>query len=169
MTVSDLDRRTFVATTGTALATALAGCSGGGGGSGGSDGSDGGDNGGGGSDGSDTLDEEPNYDGWFENVGNYDATLDRTGQDSVTVSVGAGDGLKFDPPAVAVSAGTTVTWEWTGQGGQHNVVAKNGDFESELVSEEGHTFEYTFEESGVHKYKCNPHESVGMKGAVVVQ
>jgi len=155
MTLPDLDRRTFVATTGTALATALAGCSGGSGGSG--------------SGGSDTLAEEPNYDGWFENVDNYDATLDRTGQDSVTVTVGAGDGLQFDPPAIAVSSGTTVTWEWSGQGGQHNVVAKDGAFESELVSEQGRTFEYTFEETGVHRYKCNPHASVGMKGAVVVR
>lgn len=167
MTVSDLDRRTFVATTGTALATALAGCSGGGDSSGDGSGGEGTD--GGSSGGSDTLDEEPNYDGWFENVDNYDATLDRTDQDSVTVTVGSGDGLKFDPPAVAVSAGTTVTWEWSGQGGQHNVHAADDDFESELVDEEGHTFEYTFEETGVHKYKCDPHESVGMKGAVVVQ
>ena len=169
MPVRDLDRRTFVATTGTAMATLLAGCSGGGGS--GDDGNGGGGttDGGGSDGGSDHLAEEPNYDGWFDDVDNYDGTHDLTGKDGVSVAVGSGDGLKFDPPAIAVSAGTTVTWEWTGQGGQHNVAAENGDFESELVSEEGHTFEYTFEETGVHKYKCTPHATVGMKGAVVVK
>ncbi|MFB6233892.1 MAG: halocyanin domain-containing protein [Halopenitus sp.] len=171
MPVRDLDRRTFVATTGTVLATLLAGCSGGGGSSGGSDGGSGGSGStSGGSDGgSKHLAEEPNYDGWFENVDNYDGTHDLTGKDSVSVTVGAGDGLKFAPPAIAVSVGTTVTWKWSGQGGQHNVVAKGGAFESKLASEKGHTFTHTFEKKGVYKYKCNPHASIGMKGAVVVK
>jgi halocyanin-like protein len=70
---------------------------------------------------------------------------------------------------VAVSSGTTVVWEWTGQGGGHNVSADSGDFESETVEEEGHTFEYTFEETGTQEYVCTPHQAVGMKGAVVVR
>jgi len=114
---------------------------------------------------------EPNYDGWFDNVGNYDSTVDETGSDEVTITVGAdgnGGPYAFDPPAVRVSPGTTVTWEWTGSGGSHNVVAENGAFESELVGDAGHTFEYTFEEGGVYKYACTPHKSMGMKGAVVV-
>jgi halocyanin-like protein len=90
----------------------------------------------------------------------------------VTVTVGAqGNGgyLAFDPAAVRVSSGTTVTWEWTGQGGSHNVVAEDGSFESELVAEEGHTFSHTFEESGAYRYYCQPHETLGMNGAVVVE
>lgn len=186
MTTHDLDRRRFVqVTAGAAAATLLAGCSGGGnggGGSGGDDGGSGGDdggsgdggNGGGGSggdggSGDEYLSEEPDYGGWFDDVDNYEGTLDRTGADEVTVEVGAGDGLSFAPPAVAVSTGTTVVWEWTGQGGQHNVSEENGTFESELTDEEGHTFEYTFEESGTFRYVCTPHESVGMKGAVHVE
>ncbi|ESP90042.1 halocyanin 2 [Candidatus Halobonum tyrrellensis G22] len=31
--------------------------------------------------------------------------------------------MAFDPAAVAVDAGTTVTWEWTGRGGEQDVVA----------------------------------------------
>lgn len=173
-----LDRRRFVqATTAAGATLLLAGCSGGGGDGGdGSDGSDG-DDGSGGSDGSDGGDggdtqylaEEPDYGGWFDGANNYEQTVDATGQDEVTVDVGAGDGLSFGPAAVAVSPGTTVVWEWTGQGGGHNVAAESGDFESETVSEEGHTFEYTFEETGTYEYVCTPHSSVGMKGAVVVQ
>ena len=183
-----LDRRRFVqATTAAGATLLLAGCSGGGGGGGdggdggdddggdGSDGSGGGD--GGGSDGSDGgsggdtqyLAQEPDYGGWLSGANNYDQTVDATGRDEVTVSVGAGDGLSFGPAAVAVSAGTTVVWEWTGEGGGHNVAAESGNFESETVTEGGHTFEYTFEETGVHQYACTPHSSVGMKGAVVVR
>lgn len=114
----------------------------------------------------------PDYGSWFDNVGNYDGeTVDRTGQDEVTITVGAegnGGAFAFDPPAVAVSTGTTVIWEWTGSGGSHNVVAEDGTFESELSGESGFTYEYTFEESGTYKYACTPHKSMGMKGAIAV-
>ncbi|QHS16262.1 halocyanin domain-containing protein [Halopenitus persicus] len=109
-----------------------------------------------------------NYDGWLEGVSNYEGTVDMTGQDEVTVSVGAGNGLLFDPPAILVDPGTTVVWEWTGQGGQHNVAEADGAFESELVQEGGHTFEQTFESEGTFRYQCDPHEAVGMKGVVAV-
>ncbi len=133
---------------------------------------DGGDTDGsdGGSDGeSEYLEAEPAYDGWFDDVDNYERTVDATGSDRVTVRVGAGSGLSFGPAAVAVSAGTTVVWEWTGEGGGHNVSAESGAFESETIEEAGHTFDHTFEEAGIHEYVCTPHQAVGMKGAVVVQ
>ncbi|ACM56750.1 halocyanin domain-containing protein [Halorubrum lacusprofundi] len=186
MTRRTLDRRTFVQTTAAVGATvALAGCGGSSGdgsdgSSDGSDGSDGSDDGSdgsdGGSDGSDggsggggTLSEEPNYDGFFDDVSNYDGTVDMRDADEVTVNVGANDGLSFGPAAVAVSSGTTVVWEWTGQGGDHNVSATDGEFESDTAGEEGHTFEHTFEEAGTYTYVCTPHEAVGMKGAVYVE
>jgi len=127
---------------------------------------DSGDDGGSGSGGN-----EPDYGSWFDNVGNFDGTVDKTGQAEVTVQVGSqanGGGFGFAPPAIRVSPGTTVTWEWTGEGGSHNVVADDGSFESELVGEQGHTFSQTFESGGVTKYYCLPHKSMGMKGAVYV-
>jgi halocyanin-like protein len=105
-------------------------------------------------------------------VGNFSGVVDETGRSSVTVTVGAdgnGGNLAFDPAVVRVSAGTEVTWEWNGMGGSHNVVAEDGSFESELTTEEGHTFSHTFEESGVYTYSCQPHKTLGMKGAVVVE
>ncbi|VTT86069.1 Halocyanin [Halorubrum sp. DM2] len=112
------------------------------------------------------------YDGWLEGVSNYDGTHDYTGQEEVTVEVGAVDGLKFGPAAILVDPGTTVVWEWTGQGGAHNVVATDGTFDSgETVAEEGTTFEYTFddaEDGDVFNYSCTPHEAAGMKGSVAV-
>ncbi|MGM0447380.1 MAG: halocyanin domain-containing protein [Methanobacteriota archaeon] len=113
------------------------------------------------------------YDGWLDDVSNYEGTRDLRGESEVTVSVGAGEnGLLFDPPAILVDSGTTVVWEWTGEGGGHNVVEEDGTFESgEAVAEEGETFEYTFEDAGegdVFRYVCEPHEGAGMKGAVAV-
>ncbi|SFG87807.1 halocyanin domain-containing protein [Halopelagius inordinatus] len=110
-------------------------------------------------------------DGWFDGVSNYDGVVDRTGQPEVTVTVGASGNngnFAFAPPAVRVSPGATVVWEWSGEGGSHNVAADDGSFESEMVGESGHTFSQTFEEAGTYKYVCTPHEAMGMKGAVVV-
>ena len=116
------------------------------------------------------IDEEPDYGDWFDDVDNYEGTFDMRGEDEVTVQVGAGEeGFDFEPAAIAVSPGTNVVWEWTGEGGAHNVVHEDGDeFESDLADEEGHTFEHTFEAEGEFLYVCEPHENVGMKGAVVV-
>jgi len=104
---------------------------------------------------------------------NFEGVVDRTGTEFVTVAVGAeGNGafFAFDPPAIRVGVGTTVTWEWTGQGAVHNVFAVEGaSFESETTDAEGHTFEYTFEEPGTVLYVCVPHRGTGMKGAVVVE
>lgn len=115
------------------------------------------------------------YDGWLSDVKNYEgATLDFRGQSEVTVDVGAGsDNIRFAPPAILVDPGTTVVWEWTGKGGGHNVVHQpSGDgepaFETEIASEAGHTFEYTFEAEDVFKYYCAPHKPFGMKGVVAV-
>jgi len=114
---------------------------------------------------------EPDYDGWFDGVANYDGTVDQRGSDEVTVDVGVdngGDPYGFGPAAVRISPGSTVVWEWTGRGSSHNVVAEDGSFESDLAAEAGFTFSHTFEEAGVYRYVCTPHQSLGMKGAIVV-
>ncbi len=116
------------------------------------------------------LAQDGNYGGYLEGAMNYDGrTADYTGEDSVTVNVGAGSGLAFGPAAINVDPGTEVTWEWTGQGGAHNVVAEDESFRSgSTVSEEGTTFSHTFESEGVFQYYCNPHKASGMKGVVAV-
>lgn len=156
-------RRRLITTGALAAAVGVAGCSGsgdGGGASGGGDDSDS-DN--------DSGSDGPSYDGWLDDVGNFDGSVvDRTGDETVAVTVGAGNGLLFDPPAVRISPGTTVRWTWTGRGGQHNVKGDNRDFESPLDSQEGTTFEYVFDAPGAVRYLCVPHQAVGMKGVVDV-
>ncbi|WP_276270789.1 halocyanin domain-containing protein [Haloarcula litorea] len=121
-----------------------------------------------------TAQSEPDYGGWFENVSNYDGTVDRRGQDTVEITVGAqgnNGAFAFSPAAVMVSPGTEVVWTWTGEGGGHNVVSEgDGPLDSgSPVSEADTTYSHTFESEGIYKYVCTPHESLGMKGAVVVR
>jgi halocyanin-like protein len=116
----------------------------------------------------------PNFDGFLDPVGNFDGTVvDATGQDSATVEVGVqanGGAFGFGPPAIHVDNGATVQWEWTGDGGGHNVVsAGDGPLDSgSAVGSSGVNYEYTFEEDGIYNYICAPHQGLGMKGSVVV-
>jgi len=100
---------------------------------------------------------------------------DLRGQDEVTVDVGAagnGGDLAFSPAGIWIDPGTTVTWEWTGGGGEHNVETVDGpaDLDSQLTSSAGETYEYEFteEDEGITDYVCAPHEGLDMKGAVAV-
>lgn len=108
------------------------------------------------------------YGGWLDDVDGYEGTVDYTGKDEVVVTVGARDGFSFDPVAILIDPGATVVWEWSGQGGKHNVVHREGAFETDLSGEAGHTFEHTFDMEGTYKYFCNPHKALGMKGVVAV-
>ncbi|MFC7028134.1 halocyanin domain-containing protein [Halomicroarcula sp. GCM10025324] len=176
---TNLDRRTFLrSTAAVSVASVLAGCggSGGDGGDGGGDGGDGdsdgsSDGGSGGDGGSGASSEVQEY---LSDTSNFDGQVqDMTGQDEVSVTVGAegnGGAFAFGPAAVSVSTGTTVVWEWNGEGGTHNVVDEDEAFDSgPAVAEEGTTFEQTFEESGTFLYQCTPHATLGMKGAIVVE
>ena len=120
-------------------------------------------------------DEVPDFGSYLEDANGFsaDSIQDVRGEDSVTVEVGAGDGLAFDPAGIWVSPGTTITWEWTGEGGAHNVLPNEGPagFEHEdTISDGGYTFEYevTEEDAGITTYFCQPHEGQGMKGGVAV-
>lgn len=119
---------------------------------------------------SDSFDEngDPEYDGWFDDVDTYDGTVDVRDEDEIVVAVGANGGLAFDPAAILIESGMTVVWEWTGDGGQHNVVHVDDAFESDLTGDAGHTFDHTFDESGIYRYVCEPHRQAGMKGAIAV-
>ncbi len=116
--------------------------------------------------------EQPDFD-YLDGVdGGYE---DLRGQDEVTVDVGAegnGGALAFSPAGIWIDPGTTVTWEWTGEGGEHNVETVSGpaDLDSALTAEAGFTydFEFTDEHEGITDYHCAPHDALDMKGSVAV-
>ena len=124
---------------------------------------------------------QPDWGNWFtaqargEAADNYDGTtLDRRGEAEITVTVGAeGNGgyFAFDPPAVWIDPGTTVIFEWTGEGGGHNVVSESGPAAMDNgspIAEAGVHFEHTFESTGINTYYCVPHLALGMKGGIAV-
>ena len=188
-TPSRFGRRRLLAGLGTAAVAGLAGCTNGG--EGGSDGGSG--NGDGGTDtptpGSgevrvpdlepigDMIRGEPRerVEQFLSNTANYEGEImDALDRDEVVVAVGAegnGGNFAFEYAAIAVSSGATVSWRWTGEGGQHNVASSGPtdfDFSSGSPKIEGEPFDHTFEGAGVGLYVCEPHASLGMKGAVVV-
>lgn len=126
-------------------------------------------------------DQQAPYGGWFtdQNGGetaNFDgSTVDRTESDQVTITVGAEGNngtFAFDPPAVAVSPGTTVSFEWASD--NHNILVEGqpggADWQGhEDLENSGFSTEHTFETEGVYTYYCEPHLSLGMKGVVEVK
>ena len=153
MSTDDVSRRTFMRTAGGATAaagaaTATAGTAA-------------------------AQEEEPDWPSEADggNLGTYE---DARGEDEVTVMVGADDdGLAFDATLLWVDPETTITWEWTGAGGAHNVATVEGEADldsGDPVDTEGHTYEYevTEEDAGITSYVCEPHDGVNMFGGLAV-
>ena len=113
----------------------------------------------------------PTFDGWLESVDNYEGVVDRREKSGVTIDVGAagnGGSFAFSPAAVRVSPGTRVVWRWLDAPGSYDVVARDGAFRSEFVSDPGHEFAQTFGTERVVKYGCEAYAAIGMRGVVVV-
>lgn len=116
----------------------------------------------------------PDFGGYLDEVENFDGEVtDARGEDTATVEVGVeanGGAFGFGPAAIHVDNGATVEFEWTGEGGGHNVVQDDGDTldSGEATSSSGVNYEHTFEEDGIYNYYCSPHEAQGMKGSIVV-
>lgn len=68
---------------------------------------------------------------------------------------------EFEPAAIEVPAGTTVTWRWQGDH-PHNVVGDGLESETQTDG----TFAHTFDTPGRHDYECTLHG--GMTGTVTV-
>jgi len=92
------------------------------------------------------------------------------------VVVGPDASFRFDPETVEVSTGDTVRWLWDSPG--HNVKPDGIPDESDWSGTPGeafdtfgagHVYAHTFEVAGRFDYKCNPHQSQGMVGAVLVE
>ncbi|WP_318567578.1 cupredoxin domain-containing protein [Salinigranum marinum] len=88
-------------------------------------------------------------------------------------------GQHFHPHVAWVEPGGTVTF--VNESGTHTATAYHPDndkpqrvpdgaepFDSGLLTEEGATWEHTFETEGVYDVYCEPHEQLGMIGTVVV-
>ncbi len=85
-----------------------------------------------------------------------------------TVWVGNGGGMIFTPSTLAVSAGTTVTFEF--KSGTHNVVSGSGTPDGKFSSgspQTSGTWTNRFSTAGTFPYYCEVHGSM-MSGTIVV-
>lgn len=81
----------------------------------------------------------------------------------VTASV-----TSFNPAVIFIQPGDTVVWE---NMAGHDTVSLEGmipEGAADWQSAMGENYSHTFEAEGAYVYKCSPHVSMGMLGAVVV-
>lgn len=82
----------------------------------------------------------------------------------VTVTVRVVDN-KFEPKEITISQGEAVRWVFEGPSNEHDVVAKDGSFVSELMREGSYT--HVFNDQGDFDYLCSIHPE--MMGLVTVE
>jgi plastocyanin len=73
---------------------------------------------------------------------------------------------RFEPNAVEVAAGTTITWVNEGTN-WHSVAAYDGSFESPKLAT-GESYSTRLDEPGLYQYICKHHGLQGMLGRVTV-
>ncbi len=141
-----VDRRSYIKTAGAVgLAGVVAGCT---------------DDGGEPTNGSENGNEETD--------GSEDDQMDGG---ATMVLVGPEGQFIFEPEELTIDVGTTVEFVW--ESDTHNIAVvegPDGGWEGhESIEEAGFTHEHTFEVEGTYEYVCDPHESQGMVGTVIVQ
>lgn len=180
-------RRRFLTLTSTLAAAGVAGCLGGNGTGNGSD-EDGHDDG---DDHDDTDDHDDGNDhddaDDHDDAGNGDHEHDTEHvvghpEEHVTVEMMSMDGKEhFIPHVVHIEVGGTVTWELVDDLEAHDTTAfhplynkplrltdEDEHWQSPEISEQGGTWEKTFEVEGVYDYFCGPHWEDDMMGRVIV-
>ena len=115
----------------------------------------------------------PEVDEWVARAPNFTGTVvDHTNVDTTTVRVGAPDSKNqfvFSPPVMKISTGTTIEWQWAADS-PHTVAFESHDIgTNNVISTSGVQFTHTFEQSGTYRYRCGPHETLGMRGAIIVE
>lgn len=75
----------------------------------------------------------------------------------------------FNPNAVSVDVGATVTWEWTGSN-PHDVTWVGANAPAASATQTTGTYQRTFNAAGTYDYYCTVHgtPTSGMRGSVTV-
>jgi len=113
------------------------------------------------------------YDGWLDDVDNYDGTHDYTGQDEVTVEVGAVDGgLKFGPAAILIDPGDDGRLGMDRRGRRPQCRRRRRDIQQRGPGQRGGNHLRVHLRRRVRRRHVQlplcPHEAVGMKGVVAI-
>lgn len=89
--------------------------------------------------------------------------------DTTVISVDSTN-LRFSPSSVTITEGDTVRFFWSGQALPHNAVEENGVFDTgEPARAVDESFTFPLGSNGTYVFVCEPHESMGMVGEIVVE
>ncbi|MFW5958861.1 MAG: plastocyanin/azurin family copper-binding protein [Natronomonas sp.] len=88
-----------------------------------------------------------------------------------TVLVGVNNSTTFDPESLEIESGTKVAFVWDSSG--HNIAVRE---QPEMASwdgvpgvqDEGFSHSHMFDVRGEYEYVCEPHETQGMMGSILV-
>ena len=95
--------------------------------------------------------------------------LNESEGETYTVTVD-GTNLRFSPDTVTLMEGDTIQFFWENQLLPHNAVERGGLFDSgEPARNVNYTYTFNDGENGTYEYVCEPHESVGMIGTIIVE
>ena len=99
-----------------------------------------------------------------------DIILLQDGGEEHTVTVdGFGSNIRFVPETLTINEGDSVRFLWSGQLLPHNAIEVNEVFNSgEAMSNVDYTYNFTYNQSGVYEFYCEPHRDLGMLGEITV-
>ena len=87
---------------------------------------------------------------------------------TVTVD-GFGSNIRFVPETLTINEGDSVRFLWSGQLLPHNAIEVNELFNSgDAMSNVDYTYNFTYNQSGVYEFYCEPHRDLGMLGEITV-
>jgi plastocyanin len=87
---------------------------------------------------------------------------------TVTVD-GFGSNIRFVPETLTINEGDSVRFLWSGQLLPHNAIEVNELFKSgEAMRNVDYTYNFTYNQSGVYEFYCEPHRDLGMLGEITV-
>jgi plastocyanin len=113
---------------------------------------------------------DPPIDPWVPETTGYDGSVaDKRGQGEVTITVEDGpNGYQHTPPVVFVDPGTTVTWKWTQEDGEHYIVHNNRWMHDSDIPDPGEgpqSFEHP--DVGMRRWACAEHGPDGERTTVI--
>jgi len=94
---------------------------------------------------------------------------DHSGEVHTVTVDGFGSNLRFVPDTLTINEGDSVQFLWSGQLLPHNAIEQNEVFNSgDAMRNVDYTYTFSYNQSGVYEFYCEPHRDLGMLGEITV-
>lgn len=95
--------------------------------------------------------------------------LQDEGEEHTVTVDGFGSNIRFVPETLTINEGDSVRFLWSGQLLPHNAIELNEVFNSgDAMRNVDYTYNFTYNQSGVYEFYCEPHRDLGMLGEITV-